>query len=198
MGLGSTAASAAPQCAPTARISVEKYPSAEKILGGNNLVQPAGKALPAQGQVLILNGEVVDSNCAPVSEVIVELWQNDPYGKRILADRAALASAEPTFAGAGRTYTDLDGKFAFITLFPAPLTKRAPFLNLKVKGQGIKSISTALFFSDDARNAEDKIYQKLKPQAQQDVTITMSEDSVGNLIGTVRIVLNEKAPFRTY
>ncbi len=188
-------AQAEPICTPTTRVAAEHYPGAKAIPTGNNLLQPAGKAVAAEGQKITIQGRVVDKNCAPVQEAIVELWQNSPTGRWLLAGAEDLANPNPIFAGAGRTYTDNDGRFTFITAFPAPLAKRAPFVNIKVSGQGIPDLSTALYFSGDARNAGDAGFAKLKGKF---TTIAVEQGENGELTGSIELVIGAKAPYRVY
>lgn len=193
-----SAALAVPECAPTARVEPKNYPGTAVIPTGNNLLRPAGKAMEAAGQKLILTGRVLDSNCAPVREAIVELWQVNPFGRWLLAEPRDLATPNAIFAGAGRTYTNGNGEFTFITAFPAALEKRAPFVNIKIYGGNIKGTATTLFFGDDARNATDIVYKKLPELSRDDVSISMQMDASGNLLGSVTVVLPGKAPFRVY
>lgn len=206
----SLSAQAEPSCAPTLRVATQNYPGAKAIVPSNNLLLPAGKAVEANGQKIIIEGRVVDSRCAPVQEAVVELWQNSPTGRWLLAGREDLASANPVFTGAGRAYTDNDGRFTFTTAFPAPLTyqvtrnkrtykvTRAPFLNIKVSGKNISTLNTALFFSDDVRNDADDGYRKLSGKARSDVTIQVTQDDDEQLVGDIQLVIAGKAPYRTY
>jgi protocatechuate 3,4-dioxygenase, beta subunit len=196
--LAAPMAMAAPSCKPSAFFKAHDYPGAAKIPTSNNLILPAGKAVAADGQPLIIQGRVRDKNCAPVAEAIVELWQSNPYGKLVLAERRDLATPNATFAGAGRTYTNGDGEFTFITAFPAPSRYTTPIVNLTIKADPIKTYTSALFFSNDERNAKDAAYKKLSDKVRSDATITMSEGQAGSLIGTVDIVLDGKAAFQTY
>jgi protocatechuate 3,4-dioxygenase beta subunit len=192
------AAFAEPICKPTSAIATHNYPGGASIPSTNNLIQPTGKAVAVAGQQLIIYGRVVDITCAPVREAVVELWQNSPTGRWLLAGDADLASASPVFAGAGRTYTDSDGNFTFITAFPAPLGNNAPYVSLRISGQGFKDISTALYFSDDARNARDAKYSKLASNMRSDTTIAMQQGDDDTLVGTIQLVIPSKAPFRAY
>ena len=189
---------AEPSCTPTAHVPTQNYPGANAVLTTNNLLLPTGKAVAAEGQKITIRGRVVDARCAPVKEAIVELWQNSPTGRWLLAGQEDVASANPVFAGAGRTYTDSDGRFTFITAFPAPIGKRAPFVNIKIIGAGLTTYSSALFFSDDVRNDKDDNYRKLAGKSRSDMTIKMQQDDTGALNGTIELVLAGKAPFRTY
>jgi protocatechuate 3,4-dioxygenase beta subunit len=192
------AAWAAPACKPTATVKVQNYPGASSIVTSNNLVQPAGKSVAAEGQKLIIKGRVLDSRCMPIPEMVVELWQNSPTGRWLLAGDRDLATPDPVFAGVGRTYTDNEGRFTFITAFPAPLGKSAPFVNVKVKGYGMADFSTALFFENDARNDNDTGYKKLESPTRQSVTLSMSQSEEGDIVGAIDLVLPSKAPYRTY
>jgi protocatechuate 3,4-dioxygenase beta subunit len=191
-------AQAEPSCAPSTTVAAQHYPGAEAIPTTNNLLQPAGKAVAATGQKIVIRGRVVDTRCAPVGNAIVELWQNSPTGRWLLAGQDDLVSAGPVFAGAGRTYTDNEGNFSFITAFPAPLGGHAPFVNVKVLGRGIPTVTTALYFSGDARNDADTAYGKIATGARKDTLIQMSQGSGDEIIGTVQLVIASKAPYRTY
>ncbi|MES2984751.1 MAG: hypothetical protein V4735_06165 [Pseudomonadota bacterium] len=194
-----TAAQAAPQCAPSASVPSRNYPGAKSIVTSNNLILPTGKAIPADGQQLILRGRVLDSECAVVSEAIIELWQVSPFGRWLLAESDDLATPNPVFAGAGRSYTDIDGSFSFITAFPAPAdAKSAPYVNIRVKANGLPVYSSAFYFANDARNDADVGYKKLPAKARDDVTIHMQPGADGALIGTIQVVLKGKAPYRSY
>lgn len=208
--MGAAAAKAEPSCTPTARVATQNYPGAAAVVTSNNLMLPAGKAVEANGQKIVIQGRVLDSRCAPVQEAVVELWQNSPTGRWLLAGREDLATPNAVFAGAGRTYTDSDGRFSFITAFPAPLkyqvrrdkrtytVTRAPFVNIKVIPQNQPTLNTALFFSDDVRNDKDEIYRKLSSKARNDVTVRMKQDDEGELVGDIELVIAGKAPYRTY
>lgn len=189
---------AEPVCAPTAQVKTQNYPGAAAVVTSNNLLLPAGKAVEASGQKIVIQGRVLDSRCAPVTEAVVELWQNSPTGRWLLAGREDLATPNAVFAGAGRTYTDAEGRFTFITAFPAPLGKRAPFVNIKITAQNVPTLNTALFFSDDVRNEKDETYSKLGSKARGDVTVRMREGDTGELVGDIELVISGKSPYQTY
>jgi protocatechuate 3,4-dioxygenase beta subunit len=198
-------------CNPTNAVATVNYPGARAVHPSNNLILPAGKAVEAEGQKLIITGRVLDSQCKPVPEAVVELWQNSPFGRWLLAGDDDLATSRPVFTGAGRTYTDIDGSFTFITAFPAPLNyserkgkqviswRRAPFVNVKIKAEGMPDLTTALFFSDDKRNDSDTLYRKLSVSSRHEVTIRMQPSENDNALqGEIDLVLPAKAPYRTY
>lgn len=215
-------ASAEPSCRPTVRIAANNYPGADVIPTTNNLVLPTGKSIEAQGQKLVIQGRLVDSQCMPVKEAVVELWQVDPFGKYTLAFPEDIVTPRPMFAGAGRVITDSEGNFSFITGFPGVIvyqvwesyqvkikgetvTKkrqitihRTPHINLRVKADGFQPFSTVLFFDGDRRNAADVVYKKLSAADQASVTLTMSQSDDEQVIGSKEIVLAGRSRYRTY
>lgn len=195
--MGAMPALAEPSCKPTAAVPAQNYPNPRDIPSGNNLLKPAGKALEADGQKITIYGRVLDNRCAPVPQAVVELWQNSPFGRWLLAGKEDLATSRAIFAGAGRTYTNTDGSFAFVTAFPAPLGNRAPFVNIKITADKMPTLTSALYFSDDSRNGNDDLYRKMVGTAGDSV-IKMQQTEDGELVGTIDIVLPAKMPFSEY
>lgn len=185
-------------CRATPSLATVNYPGAKRIVPSNNLLLPAGKSIPAEGQKLLVIGRVLDNRCMPVPEAVVEMWQVNPFGQWLLAGPEDRVTPNPAFAGAGRAVTDTDGQFQFVTAFPAGVGKRAPNLNFKIFSDGEHSFSTVLFFAGDERNAADPIYQKLSTVARADVTLRMGKTDDGDLAGTLDIVLPTRAEYRTY
>lgn len=189
---------AAPSCAPTLKVAAKNYPGKENIHTGNDLTLPAGKAEAAEGNRLIITGRIRDPECKPIPNAYVELWQNNPYGKWILADGEMLANTSPTFTGTGQTYTDVEGRFSFITLFPAPIKNSTPSVYVRIEAPGNEPYITRLFFSGDVRNDKDPVYKKLSAKALSDTTLMMQPDDDDTVVGTIEFVMPKRAPYRTY
>ncbi len=174
-------------CMVTPAVGAINYPGAAKVPHTNDLVRPTGKPDDSEGQVVNFMGKVLDANCNPLSDVVVELWQPDPFSRFIIPTAGDMASPVAMFAGAGKTYTGVDGTFSFRTLFPGTLTicerrdsrgrcikslERAPFYNLKFTGKALRSsVSMATFFENDRRNPTDPVYKKLSVTGQQQLTM---------------------------
>lgn len=189
----------APGCRVTSVIATKNYPGADAIPNINSLQLPAGKAVEAEGQKIIITGRVLDRACIPVADARVEIWQNDPFGRWILADANDLVSVRPVFTGAGRTYSDNNGVFMFTTLFPAAMgEKQAPHFYIRIVADGAKDFSTMLYFSGDARNASDRDWAKLPPIARQSVAVQIGDRNAAPLKGGITIVLPEKMHYRGY
>jgi protocatechuate 3,4-dioxygenase beta subunit len=187
----------AASCTPSPSIATQNYPGFRNIPNGNNLLKPAGKAVESTGQRVVIYGTLFDRQCVPVADALVELWQVDPFGKWMLANREDLVNPNPVFAGAGRTYTDESGRFYFVTAFPAAVGKRAPHFDLRIAVRDQKDFSTVLYFADDGRNAKDGYYAKLGGDARQKASLQVNEGRDG-LSAAATIVLPYKVPYRGY
>jgi protocatechuate 3,4-dioxygenase beta subunit len=100
----------------------------------------------------VLAGTVAGLTCGPIDGARVDLWQAD--------DRGAMAPATDRRA---HQVTDKDGRYSFSTIVPGAAAGRAPRLNLRVaapaKGaRGARTLVTAAFFPEDARNAADPLF----------------------------------------
>ncbi|HEV8306663.1 MAG TPA: protocatechuate 3,4-dioxygenase subunit beta [Methylomirabilota bacterium] len=70
------------------------------------------------GERMILTGRVLDENSRPVPFTLIELWQSNAAGRyRHKVDQHE-APLDPNFTGGGRTLTDADGRYRFVTIKP--------------------------------------------------------------------------------
>jgi protocatechuate 3,4-dioxygenase beta subunit len=76
-----------------------------------------GKAAPL-GQRIFVHGRVCDEGGRPLSKTLVELWQANAAGRYAHAKDQWNAPLDPNFSGAGRTITDDDGRYRFVTVRP--------------------------------------------------------------------------------
>ncbi|HUJ75591.1 MAG TPA: protocatechuate 3,4-dioxygenase subunit beta [bacterium] len=77
--------------------------------------QHAGEPI---GQRIAVSGRVTDADGRPLRDTLVEVWQCNAAGRyRHEADQHD-APLDPNFSGAGRTATDQDGVYRFITIEP--------------------------------------------------------------------------------
>src|SRR5262249_34525649 len=141
----------------------------------------AGKSIYAPGELVYITGRVLDKQCVPVSDAIVEIWQadfNGQYKKPTLGERL---SPEPVFAGTGRATTDNLGRFNFVTVFPGATQEgRAPYIHVQVRHKNFPKLDTEMFFANDQRNATDPVYSSLSPEHQQWVTAKVWQRDVNH------------------
>jgi protocatechuate 3,4-dioxygenase, beta subunit len=70
------------------------------------------------GERIIVAGRVLDEDGRPVPHTLIELWQANAAGRYAHATDDHPAPLDPNFTGAGRTLTDGDGNYRFVTIKP--------------------------------------------------------------------------------
>ena len=77
--------------------------------------QHAGEPL---GERIVVHGRVLETDGRPVPDTLIEVWQANAAGRyRHRVDRHD-APLDPNFTGTGRTVTDREGRFRFVTIKP--------------------------------------------------------------------------------
>jgi protocatechuate 3,4-dioxygenase beta subunit len=93
-------------------------------LFGHDEVKPTDNDLTRQhqgepiGERIIVTGRVLDENAKPVPNTLVEIWQANAAGRYPHKNDNHDAPLDPNFSGAGRTLTDGQGRYKFITIRP--------------------------------------------------------------------------------
>lgn len=71
-----------------------------------------------QGERIIVTGRVMDDNGHAVPHALIEIWQTNAAGRYRHAKDQHAAPLDPNFTGAGRTLTDENGIYRFVTIKP--------------------------------------------------------------------------------
>jgi protocatechuate 3,4-dioxygenase beta subunit len=120
-----------------------------------------GKAGRAAGVITDLAGRVVDAVGYPLRGVRVEIWQCDANGRyRHPRDRGGKEPDE-NFQGHGHALTDPEGRYLFRTIRPVPYPGRAPHIHVAVFPDGQRPLVTQLYVSDEPRNTEDFLFNRV-------------------------------------
>ncbi len=91
---------------------------------GHDEVKPGDADLTKQhkgdpiGERIIVSGRVLDENGRPVPHTLVEVWQANSSGRYPHRVDQHNAPVDPNFSGAGRTLTDAEGRYRFVTIRP--------------------------------------------------------------------------------
>ena len=87
------------------------------IKAGDNDLTAHGNGQPI-GPRIIVSGRVTDQNGRPVKNTLIEIWQPNSAGRYYHRRDSWDAPLDPNFLGEGRTLTDQDGRYQFITIRP--------------------------------------------------------------------------------
>ena len=70
------------------------------------------------GERIAVSGRVVDEDGRPVRNTLIEIWQANAAGRYLHKNDQHDAPLDPNFTGEGRTFTDEDGLYRFVTIRP--------------------------------------------------------------------------------
>jgi protocatechuate 3,4-dioxygenase, alpha subunit len=139
--------------------------------GDNELVPPGHPA------AVRLHGRVLDGDCEPVPDALIELWQPDRDGA---APRAigSLSRDGFTFTGWGRAATDGAGCYTFSTITPGPTAPgMAAFFAVCVFARGLldRLITRAYVPGAAEALAKDPLLASVDPDRRSTLVATRDE-----------------------
>ena len=80
-----------------------------------NYTQGQGLAI---GERIRVHGRVMDETGRAIPDTLVEIWQANAGGRYRHVKDSYFAPLDPNFGGCGRTLTDQDGRYEFLTIRP--------------------------------------------------------------------------------
>lgn len=156
------------------------YPVEDQIDTDNDLTSVRGKSDKAQGQVIYVQGDVLDERCQPISDVLVEIWQASASGRYNHPNDANPAPRDPNFQGWGRTRTAEDGRYLFKTILPGPYPAavgwmRPPHIHFRIVRRGFQELITQMYFAGSLYNERDRLLNTV-PEAERATLVVMLEE----------------------
>jgi protocatechuate 3,4-dioxygenase beta subunit len=137
------------------------------------------------GERITVSGRVFDAQGKALRETLVEIWQANSSGRyRHLSDRWP-AELDPHFSGAGRTVTDREGRYSFVTIKPGPYpwgnhhnAWRPAHIHFSLLGRAFaQRLVTQMYFPDDPLFPYDPIFNSVAdPAARQRMISRFSMD----------------------
>lgn len=136
-----------------------------------DLTQIEGHDVSAKGEVIFIEGQVVDTKGQAVEDAIVDLWQANAAGRYRHPHDPNTAPLDPNFQGWAIVPSGKEGAFRFKTIFPGsyPAAKnwmRPPHIHFKISKRGYVELTTQMYFEGDPLNEKDFLIQR-KSQAEQ-------------------------------
>jgi protocatechuate 3,4-dioxygenase, beta subunit len=128
------------------------------------------------GERMILEGRVLDEDGRPVPETLVEIWQANACGRYAHDVDRHDAPLDPNFSGAGRTMTDREGRYRFVTIVPGHYpwgnhynAWRPNHIHFSLFGPSfLTRLVTQMYFPGDPLQPIDPIFNSIPdPEARQ-------------------------------
>jgi protocatechuate 3,4-dioxygenase, beta subunit len=70
------------------------------------------------GERIVVSGRVLDQHGQPIRNTLVEIWQANACGRYVHKIDQHDAPLDPNFVGGGRTLTDDEGRYRFLSIKP--------------------------------------------------------------------------------
>jgi protocatechuate 3,4-dioxygenase, beta subunit len=149
---------------------------------GHERIGPVDNDLTVQhdgepmGERIIVHGRVLDGAGRPVRNSLVEIWQANAGGRYRHDGDQHPAPLDPNFSGAGRTVTDDEGQYRFITIKPGaypwrnhPNAWRPAHIHFSLFGNAFASrLVTQMYFPGDPLFFQDPIFHSVRdPRARE-------------------------------
>jgi len=119
----------------------EGNPQGPYYIAGAPYKEKLGEAL--EGQELIISGQVLNQNCDPIPEAIIDVWHTDSNGNYYFQD----------FTLRGKIKADENGQYKLETKFPGKYSEaglmRPAHIHVKVSAPSLSSHTTQLYFEGD-------------------------------------------------
>lgn len=175
------------------------YPVREQPDKDWDLTQIEGRAQQAKGEIIHVQGRVLDTRGAAIADASVEIWQANTWGRYHHPRDTNNVPDDPDFQGWGQIRSGDKGQYAFKTILPgsypaAPGWTRPPHIHFKVAKAGFAALTTQMYFPGEKLNADDLILQNL-PAAQQPLLIAKRQGNTNNSepVFVFNIVLQQRA-----
>ena len=136
------------------------YPSIKPVDSDADLLRVRGRTDRAQGEVLYIEGRVLDRDARPVA-AHVEIWQADALGQYHTTAEAP-AGGDPGFQGFGRAAAGADGRYRFRTIKPVPYSSRTPHVHFKIAAPGFAALTTQMYVAGHPMNARDFVLRRIR------------------------------------
>ncbi|NJO39564.1 MAG: intradiol ring-cleavage dioxygenase [Cyanobacteria bacterium CRU_2_1] len=111
------------------------------------------------GTTIILTGQVLSSNCAPIARALVDVWHSDAEGEY---DNVG-------YRLRGHQFTDDAGYYSLETIIPGLYPGRTRHFHVKVQAPNQPVLTTQLYFPEEPQNERDRLFQPALLLAVQEI-----------------------------
>ena len=129
-----------------------------------------------QGQRIVVAGRVLDGDGRPIPNTLVEVWQANAGGRYQHDGDRHPAPLDPNFEGVGRTITDADGRYRFVTIQPGAYpwrnhhnAWRPAHIHFSLFGTAFtQRLITQMYFPNDPLFHQDPMFNAVRdPKARE-------------------------------
>jgi protocatechuate 3,4-dioxygenase, beta subunit len=137
------------------------FPALDTPIATNDLTAVDGMAGHAQGEIIVIEGRVLNQAGEPVEGARLVIWQANGIGRYAHPNDSNPAPIDANFVGFAEVISGCDGAYRFKTVkpgaYPAESDRiRPPHIHFEVQGKFDRLI-TQMYFPDEPLNARDPL-----------------------------------------
>jgi protocatechuate 3,4-dioxygenase beta subunit len=144
----------------------------QEAVGSNDHDLTAQHAEAPLGERIVVSGRLLDEGGRPARGALIEVWQANAAGRYLHTLDRHNAPLDPNFTGCGRTLTDADGHYKFLSIKPGAYpwgnhanAWRPAHIHFSIFGEGLLSrLVTQMYFPGDPLLAYDPIYNSISDE----------------------------------
>lgn len=184
------------QATPTTPAQTEGpfYPIQDQIDKDADLTAVPNQTAKPLGQLIYVVGRVVDTQCNPIENAFLDIWQACASGKYDHPNDPNTAPLDKNFQYWGQDFSRKDGNFIFKSVLPGayPATNtwtRPPHIHVKVSKLGFHELTTQWYFGDkefEELNKKDSILSGV-PAAKRPSVIAKPEAPTDQMESFARV-----------
>ena len=119
-----------------------------------------GKAI---GKRIKVYGKILDNNCNPITNAVLDIWQANSFGKYNHQADLSGSRKDNDFYGYMRLLTNRKGEYSFNTILPGSYKvskdlTRTPHIHFKVTSKQ-KQLTTQMYFKGNKMNKKDFLFK---------------------------------------
>ena len=153
--------------------------------GDNDLTIHGAQGGAPIGERMFLSGRLLDESGRPIRNSLVEIWQANAAGRYHHPGDTHDAPLDPNFVGRGRTFTDDEGRYRFVTIKPGSYpwpnhanAWRPQHIHFSLLGNApLQRLVTQMYFPGDPLLALDPIYNCVPEEARTRMICRLSLDT---------------------
>jgi protocatechuate 3,4-dioxygenase beta subunit len=131
------------------------------------------------GERITVAGRLLDSDGRPITDSLVEIWQANAAGRYRHRWDTWPAPLDPNFQGGGRTVTDSEGRYSFVTIKPGPYpwgnhynAWRPAHIHFSLMGRTFdQRLVTQMYFPGDPLFPHDPIFNSVRDPKLRELMI---------------------------
>ncbi len=132
------------------------------------------------GERITVSGRLLDADGRPIRDSLIEVWQANAAGRYHHRWDTWPAPLDPNFSGGGRTVTDSDGRYEFVTIKPGPYpwgnhhnAWRPAHIHFSLLGRSFEQrLVTQMYFPGDPLFPYDPIFNSVRDERARERMIS--------------------------